>query len=243
MSTNPPLRVLVVDYASDARAVPCGRMIVSALPDGAEIKLLRGTNDRPWAETALARASHVILSGSDIDRPRDEDWFDAACAEVRRVIEAGLPVLGICFGHQFIAQALGGADMVRRAPLPEYGIAPLVPTASAAADPLMAALPADNRRLYHLHMDEVVPERAPAALGLDLLATTERCPIAAYRLPGRPVWGIQAHPEITPGTMRDILARKLADAGGPGAPARDIDDHPSCWRPEVFDAFLAVSRS
>ncbi len=237
-------RVLVVDFASDARGVPCGRGVVMALPDGADVEIVRGTTDTAWADEAAARSTHVVLSGCDIPVPRDEDWFAPACREIKKIVDRGMPVLGVCFGHQIIVQALGDWDMVRRAAAPEYGIVRMRHLPAAAGDPLMAALPADDPGLYMLHMDEVVPERAVPALGLEVLAETERCAVHVYRLTGRPVWGIQGHPEIDPETMKLALTRHPAtgdeSASGLAAISRDVDAHPSCRRPELFDAFLDV---
>ncbi len=233
----PAQSVVIVDFASDARAVPCGRSLAAVVPDGPDITIVRGTTGRDWADEAAARGAHVMLSGCDIAVPREEDWFAPACDQVRRVIDAGVPVLGVCFGHQIIVQALGDWDMVRRTATPEYGIVRMRSTPQAAGDPVLGALGAEDFALYNLHMDEVAPGRAVEALGLVVLAESERCAIHAFPLPGRPVWGVQAHPEITPGAMIEALARHPGAAEAAGV-ARDIGAHPSCQRPALFDAFL-----
>ncbi len=238
-------RVLIVDFSSDARAVSCGRSIALVLPDGPDIGIVRGTAGRPWADEAIAGGAHVILSGSDIPAPREESWFAPACGEIRRIIDAGLPMLGVCFGHQVIVQALGDPDMVRPAALAEYGIARIRPLGDAARDPVFGALGASEYPLYNAHFDEVAPERAVTALGLDVLAESDRCAVHAYRLRGRPVWGIQSHPEMTAEVVKRCLdepeAKAMFEEAERARAAHDVDRQPSCQRPEVFDAFLGIA--
>lgn len=238
-------RVLIVDYASEARKVSCGRDIAAALPHGPDVEIVRGTTDRNWARDDLPRCSHVILSGSDIASPRDEPWFEDACEQIRRVVEAGAPLLGICFGHQVITQALGDWDMA--GPTgggPEYGIVDLRPLGGAARDPVLGTFGPSGYSLYNAHFHEVYAARAVDALGLEVLAESERCAVHAYRLRGRPVWGIQSHPEITPEGMKACFS-ELSEHEDPETLAaagisRDVDGRPSSRRPEVFDAFLKI---
>ncbi len=237
-------RVLIVDFSAHARERPCGRSIAAVLPDHVDIEIVRLNTRRAWANEALARSTHVILSGCDLPDPRARPWFEPSRRQVRRIIARGMPVLGLCFGHQFIIQALGGVDMVRTARYPEHGITRLRPTAAAAHDPVLSALPLSELTLYNLHSEDVAAELAVPALGLEVLAASDRCAVHAYRLPGRPVWGLQAHPEFDREVMRATLPHHPATddetVAGLSALERDVDTHPSCQRPELFDAFVRV---
>lgn len=245
MSRERP-RVVIVDFAADARAMHCGRSIVLALAGGSEMEIVRPAPGCDWAGPALERASHAILSGSDIPVPGREPWFADTCRQIRAVVEAGLPVLGVCFGHQILVQALGEVDMVRRAAVAEYGIRRMRCLPGQRGDPVLGVLPEAGFDAYCLHSDEVDAARAVAALGLQVLAESDACRVQAYRLPGRPVWGVQFHPELTPSVVAEAAKRAPARLGRPPVTPgviEAIERHPSCRLSELFDAFLEVGRA
>jgi GMP synthase (glutamine-hydrolysing) len=96
------------------------------------------------------------------------------------------PVLGICYGHQLLATALGGA--VGKGAKGEYGSATLEVLAD---DPLFSGTPR-IQKVWMSHRDYV--EKLPP--GSLVLARTEDCEIAAFRLAGAGVYGVQFHPEV-----------------------------------------------
>lgn len=102
------------------------------------------------------------------------------------VLDLGLPILGICYGMQALAQTDRGrvAPTERR----EYGLARLEPI---AGDPLFDGVK-NQPRVWMSHRDSVVS--LPAAWRS--LARTENCPNAAMRHESRPWWGLQFHPEV-----------------------------------------------
>ena len=82
-----------------------------------------------------------------------EPWMDDAAAFVRAIADAGVPVLGVCFGHQLVGYAYGGR--VRKNPNGwEVGTVDVELTDEGARDPLFAGLP---RRIFvnQSHRDEV----------------------------------------------------------------------------------------
>ena len=143
----------------------------------------------------------IIVSGSKTSM-EEAPWIDQLESFVRRAVESGKPLLGICYGHQILARALGGKDMVRRASRYEYGWGKVEIT-----DPdsrLFQGLP----RVFHTfqaHQDEV--RELPK--GMKLLARSEDCPIQACELVGRPVFGIQFHPERPPTAGEASLSKKI----------------------------------
>ncbi|HIE47683.1 TPA: glutamine-hydrolyzing GMP synthase [Candidatus Bipolaricaulota bacterium] len=126
------------------------------------------------------------------------------------VLRSGLPVLGICYGMQLMAQALGGrvAPATRR----EYGLAQLELSdeiESALISPLspLRARP----QVWMSHADRV--ERIPS--GFRVLARTPNAPVAAMGDPARRLYGVQFHPEVahTP-AGREVLRRFALEVCG-----------------------------
>ena len=102
-------------------------------------------------------------------------------------IKGKLPLLGVCYGAQFLASAFGGE--VQPAPSREYGRAVL--TVGDAGDPLMRGLPATTQ-VWMSHGDTITS--VPA--NYKIVASTEDVRVAAFRIEGEQTWGIQFHPEV-----------------------------------------------
>lgn len=125
----------------------------------------------------------IILSGS----PCSVNEEGAPSVDVE-FINDKLPVLGICYGAQLTAKALGGK--VNKSNKREYGRATLQ---IHTANPLMKNV-ANGSQVWMSHSDTItqLPE------GFELLATTESIPVAAFKKPGDDyaLYGIQFHPEV-----------------------------------------------
>ncbi|MGH9102063.1 MAG: glutamine-hydrolyzing GMP synthase, partial [Acidimicrobiales bacterium] len=119
--------------------------------------------------------------------------------------EAGVPVLGICYGAQLMAQELGGT--VSRTGRGEYGRAEL---ARRGSSPLLAGL-ADAAEVWMSHTDSITA----APTGFAVTASAPQAAVAAMEDPGRGLYGVQFHPEVahTPGGQ-GVLERFLYDACG-----------------------------
>ena len=124
----------------------------------------------------------VILSGSPFS-VRDAQ----APTPDLSAIKGKLPLLGVCYGAQFLASAFGGE--VQPAPSREYGRAML--TVGDASDALMRGLPA-RTQVWMSHGDTIT--RVPD--NYKLIASTEDVRVAAFRIAGEQTWGIQFHPEV-----------------------------------------------
>lgn len=130
---------------------------------------------------ALAGRRGLIISGgpSSVYEPGSPSVDPA-------IFELGIPVLGICYGHQLMAHLLGG--IVARGEKGEYGLAILE---HREPGPLLAGLPA-RHQVWMSHRDTVT--ELPS--GFRLLASTATCPIAAMGDPERRLFGVQFHPEV-----------------------------------------------
>ncbi len=124
----------------------------------------------------------VILSGSPFS-VYDEKAFRAELDGIR----GKLPVLGICYGAQFLAWTNGGT--VEPAATREYGRAML--TEVDAADPLMEGI-TPGSQVWMSHGDTITSIRSD----FSVIASTEKVRVAAYRIGGESTWGVQFHPEV-----------------------------------------------
>ena len=124
----------------------------------------------------------VILSGSPFS-VYDEKAFRTELDRLR----GHLPVLGICYGAQFIAYTSGGT--VEPAPSREYGRAHL--KSVDEADPLMKGI-TPGAQVWMSHGDTITS--IPDTFGV--IASTDKVAIAAYRVNGEKTWGVQFHPEV-----------------------------------------------
>jgi GMP synthase (glutamine-hydrolysing) len=139
--------------------------------------------DMSTGDLAARRPAGIILSGG----PRSVSQPNAPRCDPR-IFDGGVPVLGICYGMQLMADALGGR--VAAAPHREYGLAEV--QIDAGADPrLFAGLPA-RMRVWASHGDLV--DAAPS--GFRVSATSVNAPIAAMVDPSRDLHALLFHPEV-----------------------------------------------
>jgi GMP synthase (glutamine-hydrolysing) len=133
--------------------------------------------------------SGVVITGSHAMVTDQEEWSVRTAEWIPDVIAAEIPLLGICYGHQLMAHALGGS--VAASPLGiEIGTVEIALRSEAAADTLFQTLP-QQIRVHASHTQSVVrlPQHAV------LLASNENEPHHAFLI-GKTAWGIQFHPEF-----------------------------------------------
>jgi len=103
-----------------------------------------------------------------------------------RVLELNLPILGLCYGHQLIAQMVGGK--VEPAGQREYGIAYVTIDLPVA---ILKSL-GTKEKVWMSHGDTVFA----IPFEYEVLAHTENCPVAAFGHKDKPIYGLQWHPEV-----------------------------------------------
>jgi GMP synthase (glutamine-hydrolysing) len=114
----------------------------------------------------------------------DSAYEEGAKACDNAVFSLGVPVLGICYGMQYIAKVFGGE--IASAPIREYGHTKI----QLSDHPLFAGL---GDIVWMNHNDSVT--RAPD--GFTAIASTDACPVAAFADEKRKIYGIQFHAEVT----------------------------------------------
>jgi len=153
-------------------------------------------------EVARRQPTAIILSGG----PKSVH-VDGAPSLDPAIYELGIPILGICYGAQLIAQQLDGGE-VGRGMRGEYGRAQL--TVTNTATQLLADLPV-QQDVWMSHFDAVVTP----PVGFIATASTPDAPVAVLECADRRIWGVQFHPEVvhSPFGMQ-VLRRFLHDLAG-----------------------------
>lgn len=155
------------------------------------------------APPAPAAFAGVIVTGSGAMVSDRHDWSERSAGWLRDAAHAGVPVFGICYGHQLLAHALGG-DVGDNPAGREMGTVALDLGAAAAGDPLFAALPA-RFAAQATHLQSVLV--APA--GATVLASSPLDAVHAFRW-GDAAWGVQFHPEFSAAHMRGYIRARAA---------------------------------
>ncbi|MCA1656359.1 MAG: glutamine-hydrolyzing GMP synthase, partial [Actinobacteria bacterium] len=156
----------------------------------------------PVARMLARRPKAIVLSGGPASV-----YADNAPGLDPALLTAGVPVLGICYGFQAMAQALGGR--VARTGSSEYGGTPLSVTAPGV---LFRGLP-ESASVWMSHGDSCTA----APPGFAVVASTPGAPVAAFEDTERELYGVQFHPEVlhTEHGQR-VLEHFLYDAAGCG---------------------------
>ena len=140
----------------------------------------------------------TIVTGSGAMVTDRHDWSERSAAWLHDAAHAGMPLLGICYGHQLLAHALGG-EVGDHPQGREMGTVDLALQPPAEHDPLFAVLP--NRfQAQVTHLQTVL--RAPE--GATVLARSVHDACHAFRWGDR-AWGVQFHPEFSATHMRGYV--------------------------------------
>jgi GMP synthase (glutamine-hydrolysing) len=158
--------------------------------------------DTPAAELLARHPKGIILSGG----PKSV-YADWAPVVDPAVYEAGVPILGICYGAQLLTQQLGG--VVSRTGRGEYGRTALTRTATS---PLFADWPPQGSAdVWMSHADSIT--EVPA--GFVANASTPEAPVAVLSDGDRHIYGVQFHPEVVHTERgQELLERFLFDVCG-----------------------------
>ncbi len=149
----------------------------------------------------------IVLSGGPMS-PHDVDAYPFLRDEadfLGQALDLELPILGICLGHQLLADVLGGEVEFGEQ---EVGWLPVQLNEAGMNDPLFHGVPPEFFPFhYHTELVTALPPQATvlAATSCDEAASSPLCPVQAFRYGQAPVWGVQFHPEINPQRGETIL--------------------------------------
>lgn len=165
----------------------------------------------------------MVVTGSAAMVTDREPWSVAAGELLAEVVTAGAPVLAICYGHQLLAEVLGGevGDNPRGR---QIGTVQVTLTDDGARDPLLGAF-GPQLRFQATHRQSVL--RPPS--GATHLATTDMDRHHAYRY-GERTWAVQFHPEFDAVAIRTYIERRAdlirAEGGDPESLLSSVEDTP-----------------
>ena len=167
--------------------------------------------------TDLDAFDAYVVTGSPRGVYDDDTWITPLHDLLRALYALGKPLIGICFGHQIIANALGGTAV--KSPK-GWGVGIRTTPVISAADIFPEG--AESYDLLYMHQDQVtaLPE------GAEVLMGDEFCPIAAWRI-GHQVLCFQGHPEFTHDVVGAIIDLREDSIGK----HRAAEGHHSLERP------------
>jgi GMP synthase-like glutamine amidotransferase len=175
--------------------------LFAELLDGQDLELVRYDIDRGHFPAAVAECDGWLCGPSRSSAYDDLPWRPDAEALLREIVATEVPYVGICFGHQLLAQALG-APVIAAADgwqvgARDYDLVDRPPWMDPASERIT---------LIASHQDQV------AALpdGAELLASGADggCPIAGFTVGAR-AWTLQPHPEFVPPLADHLLAGRV----------------------------------
>lgn len=189
---------------------------------------------------SMESVAGVVVTGSRCMVTDRAGWSEASSLWLRHLVNNDVPVLGICFGHQLLAHAMGGEVDYHPDGI-EIGTVAIRCTEHASEDELFQGLPTEMH-VHAVHRQSV--RRLPA--NAVLLAGNDFEPHHAYRI-GRSAWGVQFHPEFSSRVMSAYIDQLEADLAKQGRAAADLRStvRETEWAALVLQRFgdIVLSRS
>jgi GMP synthase-like glutamine amidotransferase len=179
------MRVLIIDNNMLPRWWGAEDLRKFAVENGATAFVRRAPHgDLP---SDLRAYDKIVISGSKASCLEQSEWVTKLDDLIRKAVNEGKAILGICYGHQSIVRALGGVTHLRKAAQPEYGWTRID---RLAPSKLFEGLD-DTFHSFSSHFEEVMS--LPA--GFKLLAKSAHCSVQGFEFGDKRVFGIQFHPE------------------------------------------------
>jgi GMP synthase (glutamine-hydrolysing) len=237
--TTPPRRVLVLD--SMGRTLGLAMSCVCAEPFQSRprfpVERIDARSRPDWdsllREIREGAVAGVIYTGSKAGVYEREPWIADLLAFTRELValepRRPTPVLGICFGHQLLAEATAGPGAVEKRPPLRRGVVEVEITGDA---PIFDGLPRPRFRAIVTHQDHVLR----VAPDFEVVARADYTPIHAVRHRARPIFGVQFHPEHRRPVM-NVDEREYGHANWRGLDDAEIA---TAQAPRVLESFAKV---
>ena len=184
------------------------KAMLSALNIDAELTV-HCLTENDWPENTTDYDAY-LLTGSPCSANEEYEWTSRFTDLIDDIIRREIRLVGICFGHQYIAKHLGGT-VIRS----ESGwLIGLHPISVIDHQPWMTPQQTDTQ-IYYFNQDQI----ATLPIGAKHIARAQNCEYAAWRLDDR-IFCLQGHPEQPISSMRNfiksshgVIDRKVLDAG------------------------------
>jgi GMP synthase (glutamine-hydrolysing) len=236
------LPILVVQHQGDA---PLGLFTEWLTTEGVALDVRRPDLDEPVPDGLDHHAGLIVLGGSmgahdDAAHP----WLTPTKTLLREAVGTGVPMLGICLGHQLAAVAFGGTS--RRNPKGQtVGVLPIGWRRDVSGDPLCAGVAADTEAVVAHWNGDVISELPSRGA---VLATTPDGAPQVLRLAER-AWGVQFHPEIDQALLsvwadedRQDAARRGVDVDAALQQAKEQEDALRTTGRRLAQSFATIVR-
>jgi len=210
---KPGARVLIIQASETPPGAPPERgplprwvlAPMAVAPEASQVVDVRNGHHLPAPETLAA----AIVAGSPSMVTDHLPWAERTAEWLRAAHAAGIAILGICFGHQLLAYALGGTVGYNPKGL-EMGTVEVRLNDSGRDDPLLGVLPTPVK--MQVSHSQTVLRLPPNAVPL---ASSDGDDHQAFRA-GERAWGIQFHPEFDSSVVRALIEQRRASLASKG---------------------------
>jgi GMP synthase-like glutamine amidotransferase len=165
------------------------------LQRGAKLDIVRLDEGEPISDPSNYDMLLVMGGAMNVYQEDQYPWLRGETQAIRRAVESGKAVLGVCLGGQLLAKALEA--QVHLGAATEIGLIPITLTEAGNSDPLFEGLTQVEAIEWHDDSFDI-----PA--GAIALASSEGCANQAFRF-GESVYGLQFHPEVSPQMLAEWI--------------------------------------
>lgn len=208
-------------------------------PDTVDVVNVHKGEPLPNSNQAIEIYAGILITGSKAMVTEGDDWVLRTQAWLRQTMDHKIPLLGVCFGHQLLADMLGGKvgynPKGRR-----MGLSRCTLSAEAATDPLFQILPQPEFDVLVSHSQTVI---SPPPMSM-VFGHTEADANHLFRYQDY-IWGVQYHPEwnaaITAGYIKQRRDDLVAEGLHPETLLKELVDCPAAKK--VLSRFATICQT